>query len=93
MIWNLDNIGEYALPDGRRLVLKDYHSTPRDESNLHCYDANGSLLWQSPAQPSEDEHYVAIHGKSGRLYGNTWDCYLKEISLDDGSILSSVFTK
>jgi hypothetical protein len=90
---HLSNNGELVLPNGRRLVLKDYYSTPSNESNLHCYDENGLTLWQSPAQPSEDDHYVAVRIKNGRLYGNTWSCYLKEISLENGATLSSVFTK
>ena len=90
---DLNNNGELVLPDGRSLVLLDYYSTPSNESNLHCDDGNGSLLWQSPVHPFDDEHYVAVRVKDGRLFGNSWNCYLKEISLENGSILSSVFTK
>lgn len=89
----ISNKGELLLPDGRRLVLEDYYSTPPDVCNLSCYGEDGSALWTSPPRPTADDHYVAVRFERGRLYGNTWGCYLQEISLEDGSILSSVFTK
>ena len=63
------------------------------DNNIICFDINMNIIWRADLPTTEPDVYVNMVYNNSSLYANSWSCYRVKIDLNDGHILSRVFTK
>ncbi|HYJ52053.1 MAG TPA: hypothetical protein VEW04_02685 [Allosphingosinicella sp.] len=85
--------GALELPDDAgTLWLRDYSKVESSETNLGLMDASGMKKWDAAEVQTLDK-WVAVRFDDGRILANSFGGFLCELSLEDGSILSTTFVK
>jgi hypothetical protein len=77
------------------IVLYEYYRSDHPYGgfeNLIRINPDGSIVWRAEL-PEGDDKYVHASMADGRLLAHSYDGYEVEIDLEDGKIISKVFSK
>ena len=85
--------GLLELPNGAgTLWLRDFSKVAPREANLGLMDSSGAAKWHAAEVQTLDK-WVDVRLEGGRLFAGSFAGFVCELSLDDGTILSTKFAK
>jgi hypothetical protein len=86
-----------VLRNGKLLIVENYYQYDNDDkSNLYCLNHRMEVEWFLPYPQSNAnsmDNYVGFTTNGDRVFANTFSCHRVEIDTEEGSIISTVFTK
>lgn len=84
----------HSIDSNHNIILYEWRGQSEKRiKNLKFY-SNEKLVWEAELGTSTySDCYTEFQIQNGKLFANTFSCYLNEIDLITGKVISSEFTK